>query len=68
MTDRTAQILIAAMAIQAEIEAAKLDNTVRVHEITTDGSHLTWSDLNYPPAWFGGKSDQLMNLSNMLHG
>lgn len=46
-------------AIKAEIEAAKLDNQLRI----IDGTHHA---LNYPPEWFLEKAHQMNNLAGEI--
>jgi len=46
------------LAIQAEIEGAKLDNQERIY------NDIGFSiGLNYPPQWFDQKAEELRNLA-----
>jgi len=48
------------LAIQAEIEGAKLDNKERIH------NQIAFSvGLNYPPQWFEQKAEELRTLANL---
>lgn len=52
------QRLALVLAIQAEIEGAKLDNQERIH------NQIAFSiGLNYPSEWFQQKAEELRNVA-----
>ena len=58
MNDYTVKRLALILAIQAEIEGAKLDNEEQIH------NKIAFSiGLNYPPQWFEEKADELRRLA-----
>jgi hypothetical protein len=65
MNEYDVRRLALVLAIQAEIEAAKLDNEVRIKNGTyvyADGSAQT-PELNYPSQWFDNKAEELRILA-----
>jgi len=59
MNEYDVKRLALVLAVQAEIEAAKLDNQERIH----NGIGFSVG-LNYPPQWFEGKAEELRNLAH----
>lgn len=57
MNEYNIKRLALVLAIQAEIEDAKLDNLIRIERGLLDVG------LNYPPEWFYGKAEELKNLA-----
>lgn len=58
MNDYAVKRLALVLAIQAEIEGAKLDNEERIQ------SKIALSiGLNYPPQWFMEKAEELRRLA-----
>lgn len=57
MTEYDIKRLALILAVQAEIEDAKLDNLIRVENAGLN------SGLNYPPEWFYGKYQDLKELA-----
>lgn len=58
MNEYDVKRLALVLAIQAEIEDAKLDNLIRIE------NGLLNVGLNYPPEWFYRKSQELRELAN----
>lgn len=58
MNEYVVKRLALVLAIQTEIEAAKLDNQERIH------NQIAFSaGLNYPPQWFEQKAEELRRLA-----
>lgn len=58
MNDYTVKRLALVLAIQSEIEGAKLDNQERIY------NQIAFSiGLNYPPEWFEQKAKELRTLA-----
>jgi hypothetical protein len=63
MTEYDVKRLALILAVQAEIEGAKLDNKEREH--TGTGFSIGW---NFPPQWFDNKAMELRNLAYTYDG
>jgi len=57
MNGKDVKNLALILAIQAEIEEAKLDNLIRIENAGANNG------LNYPPEWFWGKSKELREIA-----